>query len=67
MSKELAALERLKTAPTFMGGTSEYQACTKSETLLLQDYEIVKQALLELQYIKETKPSEALKELEVLE
>lgn len=42
MSKELEALERLKTAPTFMGGTAEYQSCTKSETLLLQDYEVVK-------------------------
>ena len=51
MSKELEALERLKTAPTFMGGTSEYQACTKSETLLLQDYEIVKQALNRLEAI----------------
>ena len=64
MSKELEALERLKTAPTFMGGTTEYQFCTKSETLLLQDYEIVKQALLELQSIKEANPSEALKCLE---
>ena len=64
MSKELEALERLKTAPTFMGGTIEYQACTKSETLLLQDYEIVKQALLELQSIKEANPSEALNGLE---
>lgn len=53
MSKELEALERLKTAPSFMGGTAEYKAPTKSETLLLQDYEIVKQALLELQSIKE--------------
>lgn len=66
MSKELEALERLKTAPTFMGGTIEYQACTKSETLLLQDYEIVKQALLELKYIKEANPSEALECLEYL-
>lgn len=66
MSKELEALERLKTAPTFMGGTAEYQFCTKSETLLLQDYEIVKQALLELESIKEAEPSEALKTLEVL-
>lgn len=66
MSKELEALERLKTAPTFMGGTTEYQFCTKSETLLLQDYEIVKQALLELQSIKEANPSEALECLECL-
>lgn len=66
MRKELEALEKLKTAPTFMGGTTEYQFCTKSETLLLQDYEIVKQALLELESIKEAKPSEALKCLEDL-
>ena len=47
MNKELLeALERLKTAPTFMGGTIEYQTCTKSETLLLQDYDTIKQALL---------------------
>ena len=43
---QLEALERLRTAPTFMGGTIEYQACTKSETMLMQDYGIVKQALL---------------------
>lgn len=67
MSKELEALERLKTAPTFMGGTAEYQFCTKSETPLMQDYEIVKQALLELQSIKEAEPSDALKTLEVLD
>lgn len=67
MNKELEALERLKTAPTFMGGTAEYQFCTKSETPLMQDYEIVKQALLELQSIKEAEPSDALKTLEVLD
>lgn len=66
MSKELEALERLKTAPTFMGGTTEYQSCTKSETLLLQDYDTVKQALLELQSIKEANHSEALECLECL-
>ena len=49
MSKELEALERLKTAPSFMGGTAEYQACTQSEALLMQDYEIVRQALLKAQ------------------
>lgn len=49
MDKVLEALERLKTAPTFMGGTPEYQACTKSETLLLQDYETVKQFILKAQ------------------
>lgn len=49
MDKVLEALERLKTAPTFMGGTPEYQACTKSETLLMQDYETVKQFILKEQ------------------
>ena len=67
MSKELEALERLKTAPTFMGGTVQYQFCTKSETLLLQDYDIVKQALLELESIKKAELSEALKTLDVLD
>ena len=66
MSKELEALERLKTAPTFMGGTTEYQYCTKSETLLMQDYETVKQALLELYSIKEANLNEALECLEDL-
>ena len=58
-SEALKALERLKTAPNFMGGTAEYKACTKSETLLLQDYEIVKQFILKAQD-KETghKPSD---------
>ena len=64
LETQLEALERLKTAPTFMGGTIEYQACTKSETMLMQDYEIVKQALLELQSIKDANPSEALNGLE---
>ena len=49
MDKVLEALERLKTAPTFMGGTPEYQACTKSETLLMQDYETIKQFILKAQ------------------
>ena len=49
MTKELEALERLKTAPSFMGGTAEYKASTKSETLLLQDYETVKQFILKAQ------------------
>lgn len=49
MDKVLEALERLKTAPTFMGGTAEYQACTKSETLLMQDYETIKQFILKAQ------------------
>lgn len=48
-SEALKALERLKTSPSFMGGTSEYQACTKSETLLMQDYEAVKQFILKAQ------------------
>lgn len=60
MSKELEALERLKTAPSFMGGTVEYQACTQSEALLMQDYEIVKQALKRLEAIDNSNPSEAL-------
>lgn len=63
MNKELEALERLKTAPSFMGGTVEYQACTQSEAVLTQDYEIVKQAVLELKSIKEANHSEALEEL----
>lgn len=49
MTKELKALERLKTAPFFMGGTTEYKMCSNSETLLIEDYEIVKQALLKAQ------------------
>lgn len=53
MGKELDALERLKTALSFMGGTAEYQFCTKSETLLLQDYETIKQALLKQQELPE--------------
>ncbi len=64
MNKELEALERLKTAPSFMGGTAEYQVCTQSEAVLMQDYEIVKQAVLELKSIKEANPSEALECLE---
>ena len=58
-SEALKALERLKTAPNFMGGTAEYKTCTKSETLLLKDYEIVKQFILKAQD-KETwhKPSD---------
>lgn len=69
MGKELDALERLKTAPSFMGGTAEYQFCTKSETLLMQDYETVKQALLKAQepkqYVDELKLVE--KKLQALE
>ena len=68
MSKEyLEALERLKTAPSFMGGTAEYQFCTKSETLLMQDYETVKQALKRLESIDNADSSEALECLEALE
>ena len=66
MSKELEALERLKTAPSFMGGTVEYQACTKSETLLMQDYETVKQALQRLESIDNAEPSEALETVDFL-
>ena len=61
MDKVLEALERLKTAPTFMGGTTEYQACTKSETLLIQDYETVKQFILKAQ--EQSRESELLKEI----
>ena len=46
MSKELEALERLKTAPSFMGGTEKYMFSTQSEIALLEDYEIIKQSLL---------------------
>lgn len=67
MSKELEALERLKTAPSFMGGTAEYQFCTKSETLLMQDYETVKQALQRLESIDNANPSEALNVLKATE
>lgn len=61
MDKVLEALERLKTAPTFMGGTAEYQACTKSETLLMQDYETVKQFILKAQVHE--KENELLREI----
>ena len=50
-----------------MGGTVEYQFCTKSETLLLQDYETIKQALHRLESIDNTEPSEALECLEEME
>lgn len=67
MSKELEALERLKTAPSFMGGTAEYQFCTKSETPLMQDYETVKQALQRLESIDNATLSEALNVLKATE
>jgi hypothetical protein len=60
-SEALKALERLKTAPTFMGGTAEYQACTKSETLLMQDYETIKQFILKAQEPKQYLKWEDLK------
>lgn len=62
MSKELEALERLA-----MPDELHISECKKTGIGLTEDYEVVKQALLELQYIKETKPSEALKELEGIE
>ena len=67
MSKELEALERLKTAPSFMGGTAEYQFCTKSETPLMQDYETVKQALQRLESIDNATLNEALNVLKATE
>lgn len=45
MEKELEALERLKTAPSFMGGTVEYRLSSNSQATLLEDYQLVKQAL----------------------
>ena len=50
-----------------MGSTAEYQFCTKSETLLMQDYETVKQALKRLESIDNADSSEALECLEALE
>lgn len=60
MDKVLEALERLKTAPTFMGGTPEYQACklnngnfafhicdTRKEFLTLEEFEMLKKWLKE--------------------
>lgn len=66
MNKELEALERLKTAPSFMGGTREYRLSLQSDSVLLEDYETVKSALLELKAIKEAKPSVALKDFQYL-
>lgn len=45
MEKEFEALDRLKTAPSFMGGTEKYRFSTNSQATLLEDYELVKQAL----------------------
>ena len=61
IKESLDSLERLKTAPSFMGGTYEYQACTQSEALLIQDYKIVKQSLLKAQ--EQEKENELLKEI----
>jgi len=66
MEKVFEALERLKTAPSFMGGTAEYKFNSNSQVPLLQDYELVKQALTELKQIKEAEPSEAFERLENL-
>lgn len=49
MDKVFGALERLKTAPSFMGGTVQYMFSTNSVSALLEDYELVKQALLKAQ------------------
>ena len=62
MSKELEALERLA-----MPDELHIKECKKLGIGLTEDYEVVEQALLELQSIKGTNPSEALECLEVLE
>jgi len=49
MEKVFEALERLKTAPSFMGGTVDYRLSSNSQATLLEDYELVKQALLKAQ------------------
>jgi hypothetical protein len=49
MEKVFEALERLKTAPSFMGGTEKYRLSSNSQATLLEDYELVKQALLKAQ------------------
>jgi hypothetical protein len=66
MKKVFEALERLKTAPSFMGGTVDYRLSSNSQATLLEDYELVKQALLELKSIKETDLTEALKQVTYL-
>ena len=62
MRKELEALERLA-----MPDELHIKECKKLGIGLTEDYDIVKKALLELESIKEAKPSEALECLEVLE
>lgn len=62
MSKELESLERLA-----MPDELHIKECEKLGISLTEDYEVVEQALLELESIKEAKPSEALERLEVLE
>lgn len=53
MSKELEeALERLKTAPTFMGGNSRYKGTTQSSELYLLDIGIIENALLKTQELE---------------
>ena len=49
MNKELEAFNRIKTAPSFMGGTPEYRASTQSETPYMQDCALVESALLKAQ------------------
>lgn len=64
MEEVLEALERLKNAPDFMGGTVEYRFNSNSQVPLLKDYELIKQAITELKTIKETESSElTLKDL----
>lgn len=63
MNKELLeALERLA-----MPDELHIEECKKLGIGLTEDYEVVEQALLELESIKEAKPSEALKTLDVLD
>lgn len=63
MNKELLeALERLA-----MPDELHIEECKKLGIGLTEDYEVVEQALLELDSIKEAKPSEALKTLDVLD
>lgn len=60
--KELEALERLA-----MPDELHIKECKKLGIGLTEDYDVVEQALLELQAIKEANPSEALECLEALE
>ena len=65
--KIFEALERLKTAPSFMGGTEKYRFSMNSASVLLEDYDLVKQAITELEAIKKAKPNEALECIDYIE